>query len=164
MLVLLLIFDLLCLGIPGYSQKVSDLTDDQVRQFVQQAKTSGMSETQIEQLAISRGFTSADVKKMRERITDLGKTPAPDQSGSMPVSREQGDKRNLSTTQIVRAETAGNTLPVFGASLFTTTNLTFEPNLRIPTPKNWAGRRIDHRRIRERTAKLPDQSQSRRCH
>jgi polysaccharide export outer membrane protein len=137
MLVLLLIFDLLCLGIPGYSQKVSDLTDDQVRQFVQQAKTSGMSETQIEQLAISRGFTSADVKKMRERITDLGKTPAPDQSGSMPVSREQGDKRNLSTTQIVRAETAGNTLPVFGASLFTTTNLTFEPNLRIPTPKNY---------------------------
>ncbi|WP_310588199.1 SLBB domain-containing protein [Larkinella terrae] len=119
---------------------MSDLTDEQVRQFVQQAKSSGMSETQIEQLALSRGFTADDVKKMRERIAALN-TPAETGAtiNSPSVSREQNDQNKLSTAPPVaaRSETAEAELPVFGASLFSSSNLTFEPNLRIPTPKNY---------------------------
>jgi polysaccharide export outer membrane protein len=135
---ILVVWGLLNVVIPAYSQKVSDLSDEQVRQFVQRAKSSGMSESQIEQLATSRGFTLADITKMRERITELEKAPiSKGQSSPVDVNRGQVDKAGLSTAQPVREKIAGDKPPVFGSSLFATTNLTFEPNLRIPTPKNY---------------------------
>ncbi|MFC5409145.1 SLBB domain-containing protein [Larkinella bovis] len=119
---------------PMRAQKVSDLTDDQVRQFVQQAKSSGLSEAQIEQLAVSRGFTSDDMAKMRQRITAL-ENPAAVNATPPPVNREQADQGKIDAAPAPHTGHTG--LPVFGVSLFSSTNLTFEPNLRIPTPKNY---------------------------
>lgn len=138
LLVVSTLINLFILSLVGYAQKIDDLTNDQVRQFIEQAQKSGMSEAQIEQLALSRGFTAADIKKMRERITAMNKEPLPQEGPvSTGASREQTDKASLSTGLANRPEVAENGLPVFGANLFANPGLTFEPNLRIPTPRNY---------------------------
>jgi polysaccharide export outer membrane protein len=146
---------LLCLAVitglgllsPSVAQKVSDLTDEQIQQFIQQAKSTGLSESQIEQLALSRGFTQADLTAVRQRISNMApRTPtepvrAPDasdriQSPDSPVPQPKDNPTPPAQTP-AKAPDASDTPPVFGASLFSNTNLTFEPNLRIPTPKNY---------------------------
>ncbi|WP_421827239.1 SLBB domain-containing protein [Larkinella sp.] len=136
---LFILFHLFTSTTPAFAQKVSELTDEQVRQFVSQAKNSGLSESQIEQLAASHGYTPTDVKKMRERIDALDHTPAYTASTPAQIGREQLDKAGLSPAGSALREdtTARHKPPVFGAGLFSSANLTFEPNLRIPTPRNY---------------------------
>ncbi|MFD1142153.1 SLBB domain-containing protein [Larkinella insperata] len=135
-----MIFSAFLLQSTAYAQKVDNLSEEQIRQFIEQAKKSRMSEAQIEQLALTRGFAPSDIKKMRAKVTELSKyTPQELQMVSMGESREQTDKASLSTAvaPLSRPEAAENKLTVFGANLFANANLTFEPNLRIPTPKNY---------------------------
>ncbi|QIP17987.1 sugar transporter [Spirosoma aureum] len=95
-----------------------------------------MSEIQIEQMARSRGFTSADIDKMRQRISQL--------TDEMPKSTTISTGHSPAETNVIREQPALPVSvpvlvesPVFGASLFTNSSLTFEPNLRIPTPRNY---------------------------
>jgi polysaccharide export outer membrane protein len=146
---------LLCLAVitglgvlsPAVAQKVSELTDEQIQQFIQQAKSSGLSESQIEQLALSRGFTQADITAVRQRISNAAPQkptePVRDpeatgriQSPESPIPLPTDNPKPLAPST-AKSINAPDSLPVFGASLFSNTNLTFEPNLRIPTPKNY---------------------------
>nr|WP_229311737.1 SLBB domain-containing protein [Larkinella rosea] len=119
---------------PSVAQKAADLTDEQVQQFIRQAKASGLSEAQIEQMALSRGFTPSDITNMRQRISELNPTKQPEPVRDQAGSRSQSTDSPVPPPQQPKAET---TSAVFGASLFSNANLTFEPNLRIPTPKNY---------------------------
>ncbi|UHG92559.1 SLBB domain-containing protein [Spirosoma oryzicola] len=119
------------------AQQLQSLSDEQVQRLVQQAQATGMSVEQVEQTALSRGFSSADFDKIRQRVNQLKSTAPPSLS---PMTG-----KNSLETNVVREAPAIPVLPepvstqstVFGASLFTNTNLTFEPNLRIPTPRNY---------------------------
>jgi protein involved in polysaccharide export with SLBB domain len=132
--------------------RVDQLSDEQVTEFYRQAQSRGLSEAQIEQLAMSQGYTVTDIGKMRKRIADL----------RLQTNRTRTRGQALSDTSIDRT---GRRLPsdlsrrlqdslpfdfrtdtvrkprVFGASLFentrNNTNNTFEPNLRIATPRNY---------------------------
>ena len=92
-----------------------------------------MTSTQIEELAKTRGFSSADIERMRQRIA----TVSAGATGPSPTSKAQ--------TDVVREQPATPAPPtgssassaVFGASLFGNASLTFEPNLRLPTPRNY---------------------------
>ncbi|SFF09984.1 protein involved in polysaccharide export, contains SLBB domain of the beta-grasp fold [Spirosoma endophyticum] len=116
------------------AQAVNNLTDEQVTQFVQQARISGMTETQMEALALTRGFTPADINRMRQRISQLQPS-----SGRPTTTPETNVVREQPATPSPPATTtaAASTPAVFGASLFTSVNLSFEPNLRMPTPRNY---------------------------
>mgnify|MGYP002783412433 FL=1 len=118
----------------SYAQKVEDLTDAQVEQFVNQAKASGLSEEEIEAMARSRGFTAADIAKMRQRISGLQTTTQKADAPDSPVVRTPPPDVN-STKATPQAESSS--LPTFGASLFSGSSSTFEPNLRIATPRNY---------------------------
>lgn len=114
------------------AQQVANLTDEQVQQFVQQAQASGMTEAQMEIMAQSRGFTPADINRMRQRINQLQGSPSP---STAPV--ETNVVRQQPATPIPPTAVPASSIPVFGASLFANANLSFEPNLRIPTPRNY---------------------------
>ena len=127
---------------PGAS-RVDQLSDDQVMEFYRRAQASGLSEAQIEQAAMSQGYTLTDIAKMRKRMNDLqsgtgrqrGQTFADTANGrSLPngLSRRVVDSLPLT----VRRDTTKK-LKVFGASLFENADLSFEPNLRIATPRNY---------------------------
>lgn len=166
--------------------KVDQLTDAQIQEFVQKAQASGLTESQIEQAALSQGYSPTVIAKMRERIADLkgaGRISARSDSVGVvrrmppnlsrrttkpttnraktnrPTGRKTDDKKTLQPGEQRRErETAddpfgetseqtdrfagadsleqeGEELPeIFGASFFNNEKLTFEPNLRIPTP------------------------------
>ncbi|MBD2704804.1 SLBB domain-containing protein [Spirosoma sp. BT702] len=129
----MILFFVRFIGGPAFAQAVQQLTDEQVQQFVQQAKSSGLTEAQIESLALSRGFTTADFSRMRQRISQLGLTQK---------QSAQPSESNVTRTQpITPTPPESATLPakpaVFGATLFTSPNLSFEPNLRIATPRHY---------------------------
>ncbi|QDK83099.1 sugar transporter [Spirosoma sp. KCTC 42546] len=120
--------------------RVDQLSDEDVQNFYQRAQASGLSEAQIEQAAMSQGYTLDDIAKMRKRITAL-RSQASRPSSQTSIDKQTGrtlpsdlSRRTDSTT--MRRDTSKK-LRVFGASLFENANLSFEPNLRIATPRNY---------------------------
>ncbi|TDH23319.1 capsule biosynthesis protein [Segetibacter sp. 3557_3] len=113
---------------------VDALTDEEVLRYRDQFRASGISETQAEQLAIQKGLPSSELLKLKARITKLenlgpGKVTAP------PI------KRGVDTVLPIRErrEEDQDTVKslIFGSELFRNNNLSFEPNLRIASPRNY---------------------------
>jgi protein involved in polysaccharide export with SLBB domain len=126
--------------------RVDQLSDEDVQNFYRKAQASGLSEAQIEQAAMSQGYTLDDIAKMRKRmaqirtLTSLPQNQLPPESfkgRTLPtdLSGRIIDSLPLSTTAVV-VDTSRK-LKVFGASLFANAKLSFEPNLRIATPRNY---------------------------
>lgn len=148
---LVLFFALLIMAsFSGYSQKVEDLTDAQVKEFVKRAEASGMSESDIEKYAMARGYTATDVIKLRERINQLKNPttkPVGNQENSLESRKVEKSNENeaLDNKELANKvdENAGQNIIaskgeyIYGSHLFNGKNLTFEPNLRIATPKNY---------------------------
>lgn len=123
--------------------RVDQLSDEQVEQFYNRAQASGLSEAQIEQAAMSQGYTLTDIAKMRRRIAEIRSQTA------RPSGRSFADTSNGRTLPNGLSRRYADSLPygaridtvrrlrVFGASLFENASLSFEPNLRIATPRNY---------------------------
>ncbi len=158
-LTFLILFSILFISQIGYSQKVEDLSDAQVKEFVKRAEASGMSDSDIEKYAMSRGYSATDVFKLRERINQMkspNTKPAANQLDNMESGRQfqekeiskkdektKGEKTKGEKTNGEKAEEESESLTtvkqeyIFGSNLFNGKNLTFEPNLRLATPKNY---------------------------
>lgn len=129
------------LGISSiYAQSVDELSDDQIQQFMKQAQESGMSEDQLMAAAAAKGFGSADISKFKERMTKLQS----DKKGPVNTNTTDTERRLNDTTstksvrqQIKEDSTAIKREKYYGLNLFNNKKIVFEPNLRIPTPKNY---------------------------
>lgn len=133
------------------STNVNQLSDDQVLEFYKRAQASGMSEMQIEQAALARGYTLSDIARMRQRISELKnkkkqsdseKETESDTSVIMTGRKQIGklSQRELLDRNKQIEDSLKNKrkkLEIFGSKLFQNANITFEPNLRIATPKNY---------------------------
>ncbi len=119
--------------------KVDMLTDEDILKYKQQLQQSGVSETQAEQLAIQKGLPSSEILKLRARVSKIESTISSNnnkRNDNLSLSRTTYDS-TIQTQTFEYRKKADKELMVFGSELFTNTNLTFEPNLRIPTPKNY---------------------------
>ncbi len=122
------------------AQSVDELSDDQIQQFMKQAEESGMTEEQLMAAAAAKGFGASDISKFKERMTRLQS----DKKGAVNTNTTNTERRLNDTTstksvqqQIKEDSTAIRREKYFGLSLFNNKKITFEPNLRIPTPKNY---------------------------
>ena len=123
--------------------RVDQLNDEQVQAFYNRAQASGLSEAQIEQAAMSQGYTLTDIAKMRRRIADIRSQTSRSSGRSFAdTSTRRTLPTNLSRRYVdslpsgIRSDTSRR-LRVFGASLFENADLSFEPNIRIATPRNY---------------------------
>lgn len=147
--------------------QVDDLTDDQIRQYMLQVESSGLSDDQLEQVALARGMDQTQVTKLRQRIekmrksdgnsknnnqrngnTRQGKNDQPAKGRQLNYDAEnyrtdstdtysdslQRQQRKLTEAERALAELKSK---IFGADLFKNARPTFEPNLRLATPKNY---------------------------
>lgn len=151
---ILLVLILLVLSIDGtYAQvinpsniqqvKVEELTDDQIRQIVEEMKKNRIGLNQISSIAQQKGIPSGEVTKLKSRIIGLNldkELQYRDPSSSEQVVAD----RSMSDGNTVNIQDAGamtersiSRSRIFGAELFNNKNLTFEPNLRMPTPSNY---------------------------
>jgi protein involved in polysaccharide export with SLBB domain len=127
------------------SIKVDMLTDDEILNYKAQLEQSGLSQSQAEQLAIQRGFPTSEIVKLRARLAKLDGssiTPAIKQKiGDQAKKEKLEGGRSTDTTGFdkdfkkIKDKTFATF--IFGGDLFNNDNITFEPNLRIPTPKNY---------------------------
>lgn len=125
---------------------VDDLSDAQIQKYIDQAAQSGYSEAEIELALKSRGLPQAQIDKLKSRMAKL-------QSGSAKSGTSFDRARTRETPQIetgdlvkfltddydeiLDREELEKHKRVFGYKLFNSETLTFEPNLNIPTPKNY---------------------------
>lgn len=116
--------------------KIDDLTDAQLLDLMQQAQASGMSDAQLRSMAITKGMSGVDADKLQTRINTL-RNNNPNLTVN-PVGQPNSRQLNYIPQANNKVSTRDTTkMEVFGADLFNTDNLTFEPNLRIATPQNY---------------------------
>lgn len=143
-------FSLLAQSQKSTSTSVNQLSDEQVLEFYKKAQASGLSEMQIEQAALERGYTLSDIARMRQRISEVQnkKTLTDKRDLSDSTTKVNGRKQlgDLSKREVLKKkkededtlkQVKSKKLEIFGSKLFQSTDLTFEPNLRIATPKNY---------------------------
>ena len=123
-----------------YAQNVDELSDEQIQQFMKQAQESGMTEEQLMAAAAAKGFGASDFAKVKERMAKLQsdkKTPV--NTNTTNTERKVNDTTSTKSVrqQIKEDSTAIRREKYFGLSSFNNRKITFEPNLRIPTPKGY---------------------------
>ena len=146
-ILLILSLGILSIYFPAVSQEIPDinkLSDDQLKSFIQKAEGGGYTENQLLLGAKARGMSDAQISKFRARINKI-KAGGADKKGQNAEGafnsrmRKDYDKideqdnlfdpfESLSGQQI-------DTLPkIFGMDYFKNNQLSFEPNVNIPTP------------------------------
>lgn len=123
---------------------VDNLTDAQVRQFLDRAESSGMTLEQLELLAQQKGMSSLQTSKLRARIRKL-------QSGSSGIDRtvekptdrlresydETKSRSEIFSDLKPKNQTKKEGLQNFGFEFFDSSNPTFEPSINVATPENY---------------------------
>lgn len=125
---------------------VDDLTDDQIRTFINRAQSTGMTQTQLEELARQRGMSELEISKLRTRIFQLEPDLALVEDGSSTSDLSMGRLRTdpvtedpLGTSVSISESPLQMGLPIFGSELFNSTEEEegFASNLNVATPKDY---------------------------
>jgi len=119
------------------SFKADLLTDDQIATYKKKLLQNGISNDEAERMAIQKGMPLAELNKLKMRLEAVGDKVGGKGKGADATIGQQRtyDSANL---QKPVAETKANAYEqVFGSEIFSNNNLTFEPNLRMATPKNY---------------------------
>ena len=122
--------------------KASQISDSQLQQYINQAKTNGLTEQQMEAELLRRGFPPTEMSELKLRIQQMNmgansnepETEMPGKSGKENTKRTAPQ---LKPVDIETAEAIKKRSRIFGTELFSTSNLSFEPDMRMSTPKNY---------------------------
>jgi protein involved in polysaccharide export with SLBB domain len=119
--------------------KVDQLSDAQIKDMMNKAGDMGYSDAQLEQAAAARGMDATEIKKLKERVEKIRLQNNEKTDTEIAV---EGGQTNTgrSSAQISKTTNADPEKPqsrVYGSDLFGSGSLTFEPNMRMATPKNY---------------------------
>ncbi|SOD20329.1 SLBB domain-containing protein [Pedobacter xixiisoli] len=126
----------------GATTNVDELSDAQISQLMKQAESMGQtSDAQLEQFAMSKGIKQEEIAKFRARVEKLkkqGKVTQAEGKHSVGAGREYTETTGGGSIINAKKEDDAEIQPkIFGAGLFRNGSITFEPNLRIATPKTY---------------------------
>ncbi|MGF1586700.1 MAG: SLBB domain-containing protein [Bacteroidales bacterium] len=113
----------------------ANISNAQLRRFIEQGKTQGMSADEVIQMARMRGLPASEAETLARRIREL----------EAERMRQEFDDRTLTEPEEPELDTI---VPpddeldeigrrIFGARLFRQEQLTFEPSMNVPTPVNY---------------------------
>lgn len=126
--------------------QVEQLSDDQVARIITEAEKRGLSDDQLLQTLGQRGMPAAEQQKLRSRMATLRKNNNAfvgkrDTNLQTPIDawgRSVVDTTALSdSTWLYAEQDTTDSIRVFGSTLFRNSDIRFQPNLNIPTPKNY---------------------------
>jgi protein involved in polysaccharide export with SLBB domain len=121
--------------------KVDELSDAQILQMIKRAESIGYSEAQLEQMATAQGMKPEEAQKLKlrvEKVRKQGSTATQVDAKVVSTGRENSETTDggaVDNEKKVKDEEIGP--KIFGAELFRNGSITFEPNLRIATPKGY---------------------------
>src|SRR5699024_96923 len=126
------------------SIRVDQLTDQQIQRIYDGAKARNLSIDQTVQMATAQGLPQSQASKLKRRLQQV---QSGNLSGAEGDSGVSGQLRSQTATQGPPADsTKFDSLKrtkrqledkIFGYNLFNKTQISFEPALNIPTPKDY---------------------------
>lgn len=121
--------------------KVDELSDAQIRQMIQRAESVGYNDAQLEQMAAAQGMKAEEIAKLRTRVAKIRSNSA-SAAKTTEVDGDINSERTFADSTKRRSPVVVDVLSdlrpkIFGAELFANSDISFEPNLRMATPKNY---------------------------
>jgi polysaccharide biosynthesis/export protein len=124
------------------AQSPEAIPDKELIEMVKKASESGMSQDQIETLAATKGYSPSDIARIKSRIIGIkGKTKQLSsdsteiENDSIFVNKKRKKKyADLSPEEQKKMELRDK---IYGLSFFNKELANFQPNLKIPIPKNY---------------------------
>lgn len=125
---------------------VDDLSDEQILSYIQQAEGSGYTEAQLEAFARQRGMPASEIAKLRRRVESLRVTGIQQNQGLKDQATVGGRRQLVMSEADIFGKLANSEnkskltemqRKIYGYELFQSDNLTFAPNLNIPTPDDY---------------------------
>nr|WP_319400086.1 SLBB domain-containing protein [uncultured Carboxylicivirga sp.] len=117
---------------------VNELSDDQITKIVDEISKRGLSDQEAIAIARMRGASSSQISQMMERIQEarlqMSSGTSDTQFAKSNDSLELKQNLDLSVKEEIQPNNLDET---FGYSLFNSKNLTFEPSINLPTPKDY---------------------------
>jgi len=116
----------------------AQMSDQQVMQEVMKYNSQGMSQQQILLELNKKGVTASQLQRIQERYNQQNNQAVPAASNK---DTQQGVSRVLPDIQPIERINPNDTIPpgerIFGQDFFSKENLTFAPNVNMPTPANY---------------------------
>jgi len=124
--------------------KVSQLTDEQITAAWKKLQDSGVSEQDAYKLLVQKGMPEAEVDAFKDRVTLLGLNKKTGSKSAQSSEKKKIDfSRDVNDT-VVAPKIAAKPQPVqpaaltvFGTEFFNQTDIKFEPNFSVATPKGY---------------------------
>ena len=118
---------------------VEDLSEAQILKIMEEIKSRGLSVEQATTLAKAKGMSQAQIDQLLERINEI------EMKGATTTAKkekkgdelEEMEEETLFSTREEDFFPPENMLEIYGFKLFNAENLTFEPSINIPTPKDY---------------------------
>ncbi len=128
--------------------KVDKLSDADIAKLKQQLNTSGLTEEQAEQIAISKGMPVTEVQKLRLRLQQVNTTTSGQNNQNRSQYNKQLNNRYNNNNIQDTSQNPNNFFDttqrkpiinprIFGAEIFNNTALNFQPNIPVATPLNY---------------------------
>ena len=117
------------------NSRINQFSDQQVMQLWQQAAESGLSETDAMKLLVKKGLKPNEVSQFKKRLVGLQTTKKSQFSKSSLIQDTSGFMRD--STWVLEVPELKKISNRYGYNFFSSPNISFEPNLRIATPKTY---------------------------
>lgn len=128
--------------------KVDELSDAKIREMMQRAESVGYNDAQLEQMAAAQGMKPEEITKLRARVAKIrsgsgstataGSTMSNTSKDGVTSSGRTSAAGNILRDSTMSVDVLGDLRPkIFGSELFSKSNLSFEPNLRMATPRGY---------------------------
>lgn len=122
------------------SLNVDNLSDQKLRELMQQAQNLGLNDSELLQQAQSRGVSSSQIQKLQARVAEIRRKDGGNSLAdtNATVRRRLNYKPDYGDTIVGQKDIFKSLKPtIFGADLFRNKNTSFEPNLKLATPVNY---------------------------
>jgi protein involved in polysaccharide export with SLBB domain len=131
-------FTVFLLSLFATASLLAQISDRQVIEELKRYRDAGMSQEQIMKEMSSKGVTPAQVQRLRDQyLNQEGNAAAVVPSGNSLQDNVLRGEAGFAENPAVTEDAGAPTELVYGQSLFSSQNLTFAPNMNMPTPANY---------------------------
>ena len=115
--------------------RISQFSDQQIMQLWQQAIGSGLSESDAMRALVKKGLKPSEVTQFKKRLVGMQSTKKSQFTNNNMIKDTAGFMRD--STWILDIPEIRKPSTRYGYDFFSNPNITFDPNLRVATPKNY---------------------------
>ena len=115
--------------------RISQFSDQQIMQLWQQAIGGGLSESDAMRALVKKGLKPSEVIQFKKRLVGMQSTKKSQFTNNNMIKDTAGFMRD--STWILDIPEIRKPSTRYGYDFFSNPNISFEPNLRVATPKNY---------------------------